>query len=279
MTREKSEPGEHRSIRLFSPGTVAVVGFFEVLGLGLSILATVVWASVGAINWFALVMTAIVVLFSMGLLSMTWRGRRADERLGGVPDSLAGENVSFAVQPRLRGTFVALSFSVVAVVVVGAWVYIAGGSRIERTAPESQREDLANMLVMVALLACIAGFLAQQALWLWTNRRTRFLWIGSHGLGYLPSRVDDIGYLPWSSVASIEHQQITAAQSPRTLYHRFLIVTGAGTTSVVMTMGAVTMSVRGMLDVLNAVAPHVERIGLEVPAEGWGDAVPQRGHQ
>lgn len=117
------------------------------------------------------------------------------------------------------------------------------------------------------------------AAWLWTNRRRSFVWCSEEGIGYLPSRVGDRGYLIWSDVASIEYSELMEARAFWTTGHEFAIVTKSGEKSVVRMMSGLSVPCADIASLLNDTAPHVRRVGIDPDDSPWGDVVPQRGRQ
>lgn len=145
-----------------------------------------------------------------------------------------------------------------------------------------QGEQLASIgswLTALSWCAWIAVMGTMVAAWLWTNRRRLFVWFSEQGIGYLPSRVGDRGYLVWSDVASIEYSALMEGRAFWTTGHEFTIVTTSGEKSVVRMMSGLSVPCTDMASLLNDVAPHVERVGIDPDDDPWGDVVPQRARQ
>lgn len=60
-------------------------------------------------------------------------------------------------------------------------------------------------LVLLGLLLGLGALAGFSAGWLVANRGRDQLWLSEAGLGYLPGRADDDGYLPWPEVTALEY--------------------------------------------------------------------------
>lgn len=108
--------------------------------------------------------------------------------------------------------------------------------------------------VLSGLLA-FSAFYAVLALWLVTNRRRRFLWLSNAGLGYLPSRPGDDGYLPWAAVAELHYAK--ARFRGATLHHRWTVVPEHGPSSSFTMWPGMVPDADRVFEVLGEVAPDV----------------------
>ncbi|WP_448222147.1 hypothetical protein [Gordonia iterans] len=285
------------AVRLWPPGvlliyTVFVVGAAIVGLVGLGLLIT--GAAAGYPRWGS-VATAVGVQLMAGMMIYgVLRVSAADARLGVCPEPQPDEKVLVSVHPVARGTAAAQAMMAV-LFACGGVVYASlpetwepprvasrpaewtpdeivrmrdqtlwgpsldPVSRVEMLrAPEAERIAYAGagLTVIAFCLLAAVGFAAAFA-WMVSNHERRFLWLSPDGIGYLPARLDDDGFLPWDEVTGIGYRALSVRGF--TSQHRWIVESESKDPTIVVLPPGTRPKPNRVFEVLHAVAPHVDR--------------------